>query len=334
MGEIVATDTFVPVVRWRGGHRMTVYTWARPRRFPGLPAPTPRYFDVAADARVLAHCYWQPRRRERPVILALHGLEGSSSAHYMRGLAHKAWVRGWSAVLLNQRNCGGTEHLSAGLYHSGLTNDPRVVIDELLSVDRVNRIAVVGYSLGGNLTMKLAGELGADAPSALRAVCAVSPTMELAVCVDALERRENRLYEWNFVRDLKARMRRKAAAWPGRYDLRPLGRIRTVRQFDDAYTAPYHGFGDASHYYHCAASMRVADRIRVPALLIAAEDDPFVPTAQFEAAPLARNGAVTRVITRHGGHCGFVGDAINGSDGYWAEDRAMAFFAKEFGEVS
>ena len=107
---------------------MTIYTWARPRRFPRLPAPVPRYFDVAPDARVLAHCYWQPARRERPAALALHGLEGSSSAHYMRGLADKACARGFNAILLNQRNCGGTERLSAGLYHSGLTGDPRFVL--------------------------------------------------------------------------------------------------------------------------------------------------------------------------------------------------------------
>jgi predicted alpha/beta-fold hydrolase len=322
--------TFAPAARWRGGHRMTIYTWARPRRFARLPAPVPRYFDVSGDARVLAHCFWQPRRHERPTILALHGLEGSSSAHYMRGLADKAWARGWSAVLLNQRNCGGTERLSSGLYHSGLTADPRFVLEELLAIDRVPAIGVVGYSLGGNLAMKLAGEFGAAAPSALKAVCAVSPTMELAACVDALERPTNRLYEWNFVKGLKARMRRKAAAWPGRFDLQPLRRIRTVREFDEAYTAPHHGFDGASDYYHRAASMRVAHRVRVPALIVSAEDDPFVPAGQFDDPSLSSNPAVTRLITRYGGHCGFVTDAGPGRDGYWAEDTAVGFFAESF----
>jgi hypothetical protein len=318
---------FVPAARWRGGHRMTIYTWARPRRFPRLPPPVPRYFDVGPDARVLAHCYWQPGRHDCPVILALHGLEGSSSAHYMQGLADKAWSRGWSAVLLNQRNCGGTEHLSAGLYHSGLTADPRTVLDELLAVDRVPTVGIVGYSLGGNLATKLAGEFGSSAPPALKAVCAVSPTLEVAVCVDALERPENRVYEWNFVKDLKARMRRKAAAWPGRFDLAPLRHVRTVREFDEAYTAPHHGFAGASDYYHRAAAMRVVDRIAVPALVISAEDDPFVPAAQFSVPALASNPAVTRRITAFGGHCGFLAEAGNGSDGYWAEEVVMAFLA-------
>src|SRR4029079_1354095 len=113
---------YVPSRRWRGGHMMTVYAWARARQLPGLPEPEACYFDTAADARVLAHCNWQPRRDTAPALLLLHGLEGSSLAHYMRGIADKAWAAGYSVVRLNQRNCCGTEHLSRGLYHSGATH--------------------------------------------------------------------------------------------------------------------------------------------------------------------------------------------------------------------
>ena len=112
------TSEYAPLPRWAGGHKMTVYAWARPRRFPELPAARVRYFDVAADARVLAHCHWQPTPARMPTLIVLHGLEGSSDAHYMRGIAAKAWARGFNVVRLNQRNCGGTEHLSQGLYHS------------------------------------------------------------------------------------------------------------------------------------------------------------------------------------------------------------------------
>ena len=151
---------FTPRPSLRGGHKMTLYGWGNPRYFPRLPAPTPRYFDVEADARVLAHCHWQPRPWEHPTILLLHGLNGSSEAHYMRGIAAKAWARGMNVVRLNQRNCGNTEHLSAGLFHSGLTADARHLIDELSTVDRLPAIAVAGYSLGGNLA--LMGVVGAD----------------------------------------------------------------------------------------------------------------------------------------------------------------------------
>src|SRR5262245_26866938 len=198
--------------RFTGGHKQTLYAWARPRQFPGLPAPIERYFDVAADARVLAHCHFHQHDASeaqwRRALILLHGLEGSSMAHYMGGIADKAWATGWDVVRLNQRNCGGTERLSRGLYHSGLTHDAKHVVHELLERDGVSAVAVAGYSLGGNLALKLAGEFGESALPRLVAVCAVSPAMDLAICVEALERRSNYAYEWNFVRNLKARMRR------------------------------------------------------------------------------------------------------------------------------
>ena len=311
--------------RFTGGHMQTVYAWARRRTFPRLPQPEERYFDVAPDARVLAHCHWHPRRQDHPTILLLHGLEGSSVAHYMRGMSDKAWAAGWNVVRLNQRNCGNTERLSRGLYHSGLTHDPVFVLRELIARDGIQAIAVAGYSLGGNLALKLAGEFGDDAPPELRAVCAVSPTMDLARCVDALERRNNFPYQWNFVRNLKGRMRRKAAAFPNDYSLDALRRIWTVRAFDDAYTAPHHGFRDAADYYHKASALRVVDRIRVPALILTAEDDPFVPTEPFRDAAVTGNPHVTVVITKHGGHCAYLERADGEYDGYWAEREVIRF---------
>lgn len=273
----------------------------------------------------MAHCYWQTNPREHPTLLALHGLEGSSEAHYMKGLADKAFRQGFNVLLLNQRNCGGTEHLSDSLYHSGLTGDPQHVIRELTELDRLDSIAVVGYSLGGNVALKLAGDYADAAPAALRAICAVSPTMDLARCVDALERPSNTLYEWNFVRNLKRRMRRKARLMPGRFDLRVLRGVRTVRAFDEAFTAPHHGFHDASDYYHRASSLRVVDRIAVPTLILSADDDPFVPSDQFEQDALVGNPAVSVLVTRGGGHCGFYAEPTDDFDGYWAERAAVAF---------
>jgi predicted alpha/beta-fold hydrolase len=306
---------------------MTLYAWGRPRRFPDLPPPEDRHFDVEPGTRVLAHCHWQRDRAAHPALLALHGLEGSSSAHYMRGLADKAFARGFSVILLNQRNCGGTEELCEGLYHSGLTADADHVIQEITGVDGIRSVVVAGYSLGGNLALKLAGDYGDAPPPELRGVCAVSPVMELALCVDALERRQNVAYEWNFVRGLKARMRRKSRAHPGRFPVERLGAIRTVRQFDEVFTAPHFGFNGASDYYHRASAMRVIDRIRVPALIITAEDDPFVPSGPFRDPRVRSNPNIRLVVTPHGGHCGFVAAATNNSDGYWAEDRIVGFAA-------
>src|SRR5580765_5372285 len=170
---------------------MTLFSWGNPRYFPRLPAPVRRYFDVDHDARVVAACHWQPQPWTCPTILALHGLNGSSDAHYMKGIASKAFARGMNVVRLNQRNCGDTEHLSAGLFHSGLTHDAGQVISELTTVDGLRSIAVAGFS----------------------------PIIEIGECVKALERRGNVLYQWNFVKDLKRRMRRKNRCWPGRYDV-------------------------------------------------------------------------------------------------------------------
>lgn len=308
---------------------MTLYAWAHRRRWPGRPAAEPRYFDVAADARVLAHCHWQQARRDSPTLLVLHGLEGSSDAHYMRGVAEKAFAAGFNVVRLNQRNCGGTEHLSRGLYHSGLTADPLCVLRDLRDRDGLTRFAVAGYSLGGNITIKLAGELGTSEFPEVRAFAAVSPVIELEACMQAIERRENRIYEWNFCRNLQSRMRRKAKTFPGAFDLTGLWKIWSIRAFDDRYTAPHHGFEGASDYYHRASAMRVIDRVGRPSLILSAADDPFVPSALFDAPALRSNPNITAVVTRHGGHCAFVEDA-NGYDGYFAERAIVEFLDRHF----
>ena len=316
---------FIPRRGLRNGHVMTVYAWAKPRRFPHLPKAEPRYFDTEERTRVLAHTYWQRERTRHPLLLALHGLEGSSEAHYMRGLADKAYRSGFNVMLLNQRNCGGTEALCEGLYHSGLTHDAAHVVGEVVRTDGVDRIVVAGYSLGGNLALKLAGDAGSTPPPQLRGVCAVSPIIEIEPCVRALERRANVAYQLNFVRGLRARMRRKQLTHPGRFALDKLKDVWTVRRFDDTYTAPFFGFASAEDYYHRASAMRVVDRISVPALIITAEDDPFVPVEPFRDPRVTSNPHITLKVTRHGGHCGFVGEATAASDGYWAEDQIVQF---------
>jgi predicted alpha/beta-fold hydrolase len=303
---------------------MTLYAWAKKRVLAALPAAEPRYFDVAPGAQVLAHCNWQPDRRSAATLLALHGLEGSSEAHYMRGLAEKALAAGFNVVRLNMRNCGGTEHLSQGLYHSGLTADPLAVLTALRDRDGLSRFAVSGYSMGGNVTMKLAGELAGTAFPEVKAFAAVSPVIELEDCVRAIERRENRIYEWNFCRNLQGRMRRKSKHFPALFNLAGLWKVWSIRAFDDRYTAPHHGFNGAEDYYRRASAMRVIDCVARPSLILSAADDPFVPPHIFEAPAVKNNPHITTVITPHGGHCAFV-EAANGYDGYFAEKMVVDF---------
>lgn len=316
-------DAFEPAPRLGNGHAMTLWTWARRRQFPELPAPVARVFEVAPGVRVSAGCHWHETPRDNPTLLALHGLEGSSEAHYMRGIADKAWRAGFNVVRLNQRNCGGTEHLCNTLYHSGLTADATAVLRELVATEGLRSLAVAGYSLGGNLALKLAAEWSDTGAGPLHAVCAVSPTMDLERCVRALERRANYAYQWNFVRNLKARMRRKIALFPDRFSSEPLRRIRTVRDFDELYTAPHFGFRDATDYYYRASALRVVDRIRVPALILTAADDPFVPIEPFSDPVITANPNITVHVSPHGGHCAFLTRGSADNDGYWAESQIV-----------
>ena len=196
-------------------------------------------------------------------------------------------------------------------------------------MDGLSAIAVAGYSLGGNLALKLASEYGDHAPAELLGVVAVSPIIEIGECVKALERRDNALYQWNFVKDLKRRMRRKDRAWPGRFDLSRLSRVKTVRQFDEEYTAPYFGFNGADDYYHRASAMRIIEHLQVPALVITADDDPFVPSDPFRDPKVSRHPHIELALSAHGGHCGFVADASGDDDGYWAEGRIVDFVSRQ-----
>ncbi len=308
---------------------MTIATWARPRKLRTLPSAESRQFRTSADTTVVAACHWQAAPNAHGTLLLLHGLEGSSDAHYMRGIADKAFRAGLNVVRLNQRNCGGTEHLTPGLYHSGLTADPHAVMRELIERDGLPSIVLAGYSMGGNVMLRLAGELGDAAPPQLKGVAAVSPVLDLEACVSAIEQPAQYVYQWNFMRNLRRSMRRKAQAFPGAYDTAPLARLRTIRGFDDAYTAPHHGFGDAKNYYQQASALRVIARVSVPALIISAADDPFVPPSIFDAPDVRNNPHVRVEITPHGGHCAFLSERSADDDGYWAESAIVAFASEQ-----
>lgn len=291
-----------------------------------LPVPEDRQFQVDADSRILGHCHWQPGKdKSAPLLALVHGLEGSSDSNYMRGIAEKAWRRGFHVIRLNQRNCGGTESLTPTLYNSGMSADYRAVCEELAD-EGFRKIFFAGYSMGGNLVVKMAGEYGESAPPALRGVAAVCPALDLGACADALERAGNYFYQRHFVAGLLSRYARKAQLFPGRYPADGFGPIRTVREFDDAITAPNFGYRDAQEYYEAAGAKRVVGQISIPALLITAQDDPFVPIDALRASGLERNSKIIFAAPRHGGYCGFI-SAEPGSGRFWAESRIVEFCA-------
>jgi predicted alpha/beta-fold hydrolase len=315
---------FVPHPLLKSGHAMTLvapFVW---RRF-SLPAPQERLFQVDPFSQLLAQCHWQEgKQRDAPVIVIVHGLEGSSESSYARGIAEKAFHQGFHAVRLNQRNCGGSERLTPTLYNSGMSADYRAVFEELAEGDGFEQIFFVGYSMGGNLVTKMAGEYGHDVPRALRGVCAVCPALDLSACAEALERSDNYLYQRHFVSGLMARYGRKAKMFPDRYRCNGFAPIRTVREFDDAITAPCFGYRDAQEYYEAAGAKKVVAHVRAPMLMITAEDDPFVPYVSFVAARVAENPSIRFLAPQHGGHCAFISNK-SGVERFWAEQRIVEF---------
>jgi predicted alpha/beta-fold hydrolase len=310
---------------WLGNpHAQTLVSSFWPRRFPLLPRSTPREFETEPGTRIRGQCHWQSPPRERPTLVLVHGLEGSCESGYMLGLAERAYTAGWNALRLNQRNCGGTESLTPTLYNSGLSGDFRAVLNELIERDSLQQIFFAGYSMGGNLVLKMAGELADTAARQLRGVAAVCPALELARCVDAVDLPSNFIYQRHFVKGLKNRMRRKARQFPGKFDLGPMARVRTLREFDDVITATYCGFRGASDYYERCSALRVASEIRVPTLVVTAQDDPFVPFASFSDPAVANNPVIRLIAPQHGGHCAFI-SRHGGDNRYWAEARVMEF---------
>ena len=282
--------------------------------------------DVAARGAsfVLCHCHWQARAGQCPTVVLVHGLEGSSRSQYMLGNAARAWAAGWNIIRMNMRNCGGTEDLSPTLYHSGLSGDVGAVMRTFAGEKGLEAFALVGYSMGGNLVLKLAGELAEHRPDYLKAVVGVSPAMDLGVSADALHNLSNRVYEWKFLIGLRRRFRRKAELFPHIYSTDGLERIATLRQFDDQITARYSGFTGADDYYHRASSTRVASQITVPTLVLHSLDDPFIRMLPSTRAALLSNQRVRLIETAHGGHCAFLAPAA-GYDGYWAEKMLLDF---------
>jgi len=328
---------FVPR-RWlRNGHLQTLAGNFLPRRL-ALAEPEALLVEVEGPvsgygpSRVLCHCHWQPRevRSRRLTVVLVHGLEGSSNSQYIVGNTVRALTAGLNVVRMNMRTCGGTDHLSPTLYHSGRSGDLGRVVEAIIREQQLEAVALVGYSMGGNLVLRWAGEMGTGAPRELKAVVGVSPLMDLAASSAALHLPQNRIYEWHFLRSMLARVRRRMALYPRIYSDAPVDKIRTMRQFDHHVVARYGGFRDADDYYYSVASSTYAGSFRVPTLILHSVDDPFIRMLPQTRAALLANPHVTFYETQHGGHCAFLEPATaGGGDGRWAEKTLLRFLTRE-----
>lgn len=342
---ITQEPRFVPRRFLRNGHLQTLAGNFLPRKYT-LPEPEPLLVEVEgpvagySSSQVLCHCHWQPEevRRERLTVVLIHGLEGSSYSQYVVGNTARALAAGWNVVRMNMRSCGGADHLSPTIYHSGRSGDVARVLERILNEHRLKSVALVGYSMGGNMALKLLGEYGVAPPPQLKAVVGISPLMDLTPSSAALHEPANRIYEWHFVRRLRRRLRYKSQLFPRLYPAELAGRLRTMRDFDNHVVARYGGFRDADDYYVSVASSQYAAEFRVPTLILHSLDDPFIRMLPGTRTALIANPHVTFVETQHGGHCAFLSPADRDrkaaetpstTDGYWAEHLLLRYLLEQ-----
>jgi uncharacterized protein len=295
---------------FRNPHLQTIagHFWRRPADDTGC-AIERRFFQTEPGVQVLVESQ-RPTGIRRGAIVMVHGLEGSGEAGYIRSLSAAALGAGYAAHRFHMRTCGGTEHLCDTLYHAGLTSDLLAVLRELEPEAR-GATFLVGFSLGGNVVLKLAGELGDDARKWIAGVCGVSTPLDLAACAARIAEPVNRFYERRFVRRMRARL-----CATGRYRESDFLGLRSVLAIDDRITAPSFGFGNAANYYRTQSAIGYLHRIRVPVLLIQAKDDTFVPFDIFTSEAVRANPCVRLLATEHGGHLGFLG---RGKNRFWLD---------------
>lgn len=311
-------ESYRPPWWLRNGHLHTVYpTLFRPR-----PRVSYRRERIATPDGDLLDIDWSEVGSKR-LALVCHGLESSSRAKYVLGMVRASNHAGWDALAMNMRGCGGEPNLLPRSYHSGATEDLAAIVAHLQRLARYESIALIGFSLGGNLVLKYAGELGRELPATIRSVAAISAPCDLEAGARRLEHPANWLYQWRFVQGLKARVRLKCRLFPDRFDWREFRGVRSVWEFDEVYTAPVHGFADATDYYRRCSSKPLLERIAVPTLLLSAKDDPFLPEECFPFREASVNPMLRLMVPWFGGHVGFVDEWSCGN--YWSEGLVVGF---------
>ncbi|HML17466.1 MAG TPA: alpha/beta fold hydrolase [Bryobacteraceae bacterium] len=277
--------------------------WSRPQSELRWPVRAVRY-QTEPGIEILVHSQ-APDSAPRGELVMVHGLEGSSDSGYARSMAYAALEAGFATHRVNLRSCGGTEALALSNYHSGQTSDVLHVLGERKRASGLP-IYLAGFSLGGNVSLKLAGELGEAGRELLDAVCAVSTPIDLAACADELGKPQNYLYANRFLAGLKEKIRIRERQAPEIYSTENLKRVRTIYDFDDYYTARLFGFGTAANYYRTQSSNQYLEKIRVPTLVVIAKDDPLVPFAVYDHPAFRENPCLRLLAVQYGGHVGFI----------------------------
>jgi predicted alpha/beta-fold hydrolase len=303
-----------------GGHVQTIYP-ALFRRIPALASRSERLELADGDFIDLE---WSGDCGPRLAILS-HGLEADLKTGYIQGMAAALIRRGWDVLTWNFRGCGGEPNRLLRMYHSGATEDLQAVVSHALANHPALSIDLVGFSLGGNLTLKYLGECPAELPQRLHRAVTFSVPCNLACSSRQLSIPSNRVYMNRFLVAMRAKIRAKKAQFPDQLDLTGLDRIRTFHEFDDRYTAPIHGFRDAADYWARNSSRQFLPQITLPTLLVNAANDPFLGPACYPRDEAADSGFFHFESPATGGHVGFPTFGNGGE--YWSETRAVRFLS-------
>lgn len=310
---------FVPLIA--NPHLATIASnfWPRFKELAAVPAVERRFeTEPGVAIRIIVQ---RPAGTPRGTFVLVHGLEGSSDGGYMQSMAWNALQAGYAVHRVNIRGCGGTEGWCSTLYHAGLTADLKPYLESLCAEAPVT---LVGYSLGGNVSLKLAGELGEDGPGLLHSVVGVSTPIDLAACVVAIGKRSNYLYEDRFVTRMRQRLierrRLQPQAFNPIFERTDVSAIRTIYDFDDRITAPHFGFGDAPNYYKTQSAQNFLSQIRVPTLLLTAQDDPMVPFNVYSHPAIRKNPLIQLLAPAHGGHVAFLAKE---TPRFWADEAIL-----------
>jgi uncharacterized protein len=304
----------------RNGHVQTLFPFLF-RRVARVPYVQER---ISTPDKDFLDLDWLRSSRTRLAVIS-HGLEGSSRAKYVRGMALALQRRGWDVLAWNFRGCSGEPNRCPRLYHSGVTDDLHLVLTHALGVGGYAHAALVGFSMGGNQILKYLGENPGLVPRQVRAAAAFSVPCDLEGAATAMARPENRIYMARFLRSLRAKIREKSRRFPGCLSLDGLAAMRTFQEFDDRFTAPLHGFADARDYYRSSGAIRFLETLALPVLLVNAADDPFLGPSCFPRQQARAHPFLHLECPEHGGHVGFAGRMPL----YWSESRA-AEFLEEF----
>lgn len=301
----------------RGGHAQTIY----PALFRNVGAVTTRRERLETDDGDFLDLEWAKGTGSRLAIIS-HGLEGSSRAAYVQGMAGALNRRGWSVLAWSFRGCGGEANKLPSFYHSGMTEDLDRIVKHAIG-NGASKIDLVGFSLGGNLTLKYAGERGGGIDAAIGRVVAFSVPCDLACASRKLADPGNRLYMDRFLRSLRRKVVEKRRVFPGELDEGDVGTIRTFAEFDGRFTAPLHGFADAEDYWARGSSKPFLENLRVPALLVSAANDPILGPDCYPENEARHSEFFHLEIPAEGGHVGF-----RGGRKYWSEMRAAEFLGE------